>query len=94
MAYAMKMTDKPIGQFVEKTFGLTFQYEKNPEMVLHPDLKTGRNTVYPHYVFVGPLGEKRMALVKKTVAYVVIDETDLGFVIEKWNIKNNYQYYN
>ena len=97
MAYATNINDKPIGQFVEKQFGLTFQYEKNEELVLHPDLKTGRNTVYPHLVFVGPLGEKRRALVKKTVAYIVIDETyrngEPWFVIEKWDIKNNQLYY-
>ena len=97
MAYATNINDKPIGQFVEKKFGLTFQYELNPEKVLHADLKTGRNTVYPHLVFVGHLGEKRRAFVKKTVAYVVTDEIEHAdgrpwFVIEKWDIKNNVLY--
>jgi hypothetical protein len=40
-------------------------------------MKTGKNAVYPHLVFVGPEGyQTREAFVKKTVAYVVIEELD------------------
>lgn len=84
-----------LGSFVEKDYGRTFEFKQNPEFVLHPDLKTGRNTVYPHLVFVGPEGDQtRRALVKKCVAYVVVDETENGYVIEKWNIKNLRKYGN
>ena len=82
------------GCFVESSYGRMFEYSMNPEMVLQPDLKTGRNTEYPHLVYVGPWGsETRMALVKKTVAYVVVDErADGSFKIEKWNIKHHREY--
>lgn len=84
------------GYFTEKDYGRPFEYKSNDTLVLHPDLKTGRNTVYPHLVFVGPEGDQvRMALVKKTVAYVVVDEIDNDrYVIEKWNIKNHRSYQN
>jgi hypothetical protein len=95
MAFAaLNLSTDLAGCFNEKTYGRPFEYKMNPEMVLHPDLKTGRNTVYPHLVFVGPHGDQvRMALIKKTVAYVVVDEIDTDrYVIEKWDIKNNRPY--
>lgn len=95
MAFAaLKLSNNLIGYFTEKDYGRPFEYKKNPDMVLHPDLKTGRNTVYPHLIFVGPEGDQvRMALVKKTVAYIVVDEIDNDqSVIEKWNIKNHRSY--
>lgn len=94
MAFAnLTLATNLLGSFDEKDYGKTFEYKQNPEFVLHPDLKTGRNTVYPHLIFVGPEGDQtRRALVKKTVAYVVVDENENGYVIEKWNIKNHRQY--
>ena len=95
MAFAaLNMAHNLKGYFTEKTYGRPFEYKNNDMLVLHPDLKTGRNTVYPHLVFVGPEGDQvRMALVKKTVAYVVVDEIDNDrFVIEKWDIKNHRPY--
>jgi len=49
---------------------------------------------YPHRVWVqvNPLNDSgwRYANVKKTVAYIVVDEDDYGQpVIEKWSIKNH-----
>ena len=85
MAFAaINLSNNLTGYFTEKDYG----------EVLHPDLKTGRNTVYPHLVFVGPEGDQvRMAFVKKTVAYVVVDEIDTDvYRIEKWNIKNHRSY--
>ena len=77
-----------LGCFSEKDHGHHFEYAKNPEFVLFPDLSTGVNTEYPHLVYVGPFAETRMALVKGTVAYVVVDEIDTDrYVIEKWYIK-------
>lgn len=91
MAYCMT-SEKIVGIFEEKGFGHAFEYSMNPELVLHPDLKTHRNTVYPHKVWVKD-GWRR-ALVKKTVAYIVVDETDDGYTIEKWDIKGNRKYSN
>lgn len=82
-----------VGYFREKEFGRPFEYKMNDEFVLHPDMKTGRNVQYPHLVFVGPDGDEvRRAFVKKTVAYVVVDEVEDGYVIEKWNIKGHRPY--
>ena len=95
MAFAASnLANNLAGYFTEHDYGRPFEYKSNPEMVLHPDLKTGRNTIYPHLIFVGPEGEQvRRALVKKTVAYVVVDEIDNDkFVIEKWKIKNHRLY--
>jgi hypothetical protein len=43
---------------------------------------------------VGPNAEEtRMAVIKKTVAYVVLDEYEGGnYFIEKWQIKNKRTY--
>lgn len=88
---AVSAASDMIGCFTEKEFGKRFTYKMNNELHLHPDLKTGRNTQYPHLVVVGPNADQvRRALVKKTVAYVVVDETENGFVIEKWQIKRNW----
>ncbi len=87
-----------IGSFVEKEHGKTFDYALNPDAVFAPDLNTGRNVYFSHLVFVGPRGdETRMALVKGTVAYVVVDEFVIPergtfFTIEKWNIKKHMRY--
>ena len=96
MAFAAgNLASDLIGYFVENDYGRPFEYKNNPEKVLLPDLKTGRNTEYPHLVFVGPEGDQlRWALVKKTVAYVVVDEIDTDvYRIEKWNIKKH-RFYN
>ncbi len=99
MAFAAaKLANNLAGYFVEKDYGRPFEYKMNDQVVLHPDLKTGKNTVYPHLIFVGPEGDQtRWALVKKTVAYVVVDEdVDANgrawFKIEKWNIKGHREY--
>lgn len=91
---AQNLSHKLAGYFVEKSYGRAFEYKVNPETVLHPDMKTGLNVIYPHLVFVGPQGDQvRMALVKKTVAYVVVDEIDNDrYVIEKWQIKDLREY--
>jgi hypothetical protein len=46
---------------------------------------------FPHLIFV--TGGTRYAMVKKTVAYVIVDEdADLNPVVEKWNIKSYRKY--
>ena len=96
MAFAPRQKEV-IGEFVEKGEANWFQYTEMDEIVLHPDLKTGRNVVYPHKLWVthvqAPYEQGwRQALVKGTVAYVVVDETDDSFIIEKWNIKGHRKY--
>jgi hypothetical protein len=85
-------TKDPIGVFVEKDHGNWFEYSVNDDM--------DQITCYqfPHKVWVGGQGVcgdqgYRYATVKKTVAYIVIDEDDCGEpVIEKWHLKKNTQY--
>lgn len=76
-----------IGSFREKSCGNYFEYSVNPdnasavceEMMID----------HPHIIWVGGPGYGyRYATVKKTVAYVVVDEADNGDpIIEKWDIK-------
>lgn len=95
MAFAASnLASNLVGYFVEKDYGRPFEYKNNPEKPMRVDMKTGRNAVYPHLVFVGPEGDQmREAFVKKTVAYVVIDELDCDrYLVEKWNIKGHRAY--
>lgn len=90
MAFAPHYDYSLVGSFVEKDHGKNFDYIENPEKVLHTPAHGGRLTHFPHLIFVGPQGEEtRMALVLGNVAHVVTDETDQGFIIEKWNIKKH-----
>jgi len=84
-------TKDPIGNFIEKDHGNNFEYSLNPDsMVFCED--------HPHIIWVGGQGIAgmtgyRYAWVKKTVAYVVVDENDWGeAVVEKWDIKNHRRY--
>ena len=78
-----------IGIFTESTKGFEFEYEPNdPSDSWLPMVN------YPHRVWVAtrPINDQgwRYAHVKKTVAYIVVDEDDYGQpVIEKWAIKKN-----
>jgi hypothetical protein len=90
--------DTFVGMFTEKDCGNYFEYSMADDFVLYPDMKTGRNTEYPHKVWVCEPWKHdqgwRRALVKKTVAYIVVDEADDGSaVIEKWYIKDHNEYY-
>ena len=74
---------KVLGQFQEKDYGLHFEFAENDGWLAEE---------YPHKIFVGH-GEVRVGLVKKTVAYVVIDEAADGTPVEqKWAIKNYREY--
>lgn len=94
MAYAPLGINIIVGSFVEVDHGNTFEYIDNPEFVLHVPAHGGKNVQFPHLIFVGPPGstETRRALVMKTCVHVVTDETDFGFVVEKWNIKKHREY--
>ena len=65
MAFAaLELSEGLAGYFVESYYGRPFEYKNAPA-----------DSEYPHLVFVGPAGtETRWANVKKTVAYVVVDE--------------------
>ena len=72
------------GRFDCAEYSSTFEYAERR----HPDDNFAPE--FPHMVYVGPNGEEtRLAKVLKTVAYVVVDEDDLGPVIEKWQIKQH-----
>lgn len=93
MAYAPLGIEVVSGSFVECDYSNTFEYIDNPELVLHVPAHGGKNVRFPHLIFVGPFGqETRRALVMKTCIHVVTDETDFGFVVEKWNIKQHRKY--
>jgi hypothetical protein len=90
-----------VGRFVEVDHGNTFEFSLEPERYLAPDLmKAGRNAIYPHRVWVADPNQRvageqgwRHALVKATVAYIVVDEDEFGQpVVQKWKIKNHTLY--
>jgi hypothetical protein len=88
MAYWTHTKD-PIGAFVEKDCGNTFEFSNNNEpMNVMED--------FPHKVWVGGAVNDwgyRYAHVKKTVAYIAVDEDEYGLpVVEKWHIKNHREY--
>lgn len=77
------------GCFVEKDHGKTFEYGRR----VH-DFTNGFAPLsdFPYIVFVGNRSF-RYAKVKKTIAYVVVDEDKNGKpVVEKWQIKNHRYY--
>lgn len=77
--------DGTIGVFTEKKYGNRFEYAAAPHLLFGEE--------YPHRLYVGYNGETRYANVKKTVAYVVVDENDEGSpVVQKWDIKNHVTY--
>lgn len=90
MGYCFDLEVKTVGSFVETEHGRRFDYRESPECVMHVPAHGGGERVFPHLIFVGPGGvETRRALVLETVAHVVIDETEDGFLVEKWNIKKH-----
>lgn len=77
---------KTLGYFTEKTNGKLFDYAAADQMILSPLAHGGKNVVFPHVIYVGLAGETRYAYVKGAVAHVITDETDNGWIIEKWDI--------
>jgi hypothetical protein len=90
MAYAPFDAGMQIGEFREKDFNNFFEYGMNP------DLEQDFCPNLPHIVWVGGIQgtqQYRYAYVRKTVAYVAIDENDDGTpLIEKWHIKGRKEY--
>jgi len=73
-------TNNPVGMFVEKDTDNHFEFSINEDKGFEQ---------YPHKVWVGDtIGwPYRYATVKKTVAYIAVDEDENGPVIEKWYLK-------
>jgi|TARA_B100001094_G_scaffold331179_1_gene398636 hypothetical protein len=85
MAYWTHTKD-PIGAFVEKEVGNHFEFSLN-------DRDTWCD--FPHKIWVGDVVGQgyRYGTVKKTVAYIAVDEDEFGLpVVEKWAIKNYREY--
>jgi hypothetical protein len=82
-------TKAPVGRFVEKSVGNYFEYSLNDDPFNFCE-------DFPHKIWVGGLVNDqgyRYGIVKKTVAYVCVDEDEFGLpVLEKWDIKNNVAY--
>ena len=81
--YEVSVSGGVAGQFKHKETGLWFDYAARgaDDGDWAPEL--------PHLIFVGD-GQTRYGIVKKTVAYVAVDEDDFGKpVMEKWPIKNH-----
>ena len=84
--------DKSIlGGFYEKECGNWFEFSRNDDDF---DFAQG----HPHKIWVTTPREGidsgyRYGTVKKTVAYICVDEDEFGLpVLEKWDIKQNVEY--
>lgn len=97
MAFAPTTTHRDVddgyilGYFEEKENGHSFEYSQNNELVLAPPAHGGKNMEFLHKVWVGD-GSYRYARVGKTVLHIITDETNIGWVVEKWYIKNHRSY--
>ena len=89
MAYFTHTVD-PIGCFDEKEYGNPFEYSVNNDPL------NNVNEDCLHKIWIGDVVHAqgyRYGTVKKTVAYIVVDEDEFGLpVIEKWNIKRHRNY--
>jgi hypothetical protein len=74
---------KVLGFFIEKDYGLFFEYAERTDALFPDDFRPE----FPHVIFVG-FGEVRLANVKKTVATILRDEDD----VQKWHIKGHRVY--
>ena len=72
-----------IGYFTHKETGAVFDYNMKPDWIVEG---------MPHAIFMSD-GTKRTAVVKKTVAYVAVDENEYGNpILERWPIKRHIIY--
>lgn len=81
-------TQDPIGVFTEKDCGNYFEWSVNDDPMSWCE-------DFPHKIWVGDtIGSPyRYGLVKKTVAYVCVDEDEFGLpVLEKWFLKKCQKY--
>lgn len=87
-AYNLPVT----GYFINKETARPFEFVN--ALDVFQVFVDGKIHSFPQLIYVGPQGnETRYARVLKTVAYVVVNETDDGkLVVEKWPIKKFYLY--
>lgn len=86
MSFAPNSIDQSvvIGSFQEKTYSRHFEYIKAGFPLSEGDM------VFDMLIFVGPNGnETRHAKILKTVAYVIVEENEDGYIIKKWQIRNH-----
>lgn len=96
MSYApLKEVDNStvLGRFRESTYEMLFEYSESSDLIVAPLVHGRTKVVYPHKLWVGASGEYRHAFVKSKTAYVIVDENENGFVVEKWNIKQHRKYF-
>ena len=88
----MENLETVVGSFVEKSVGKTHEYSLNTDIESGWDPKWDQFAQdFPHKLWT--LDGHRYALIKKTVAYIVVDEDDAGLpVIEKWDIKQHKEF--
>ena len=82
-------TKDPIGCFTEKEVGNYFEYSNNDDPFNWCE-------DFPHKILVcDVIGQGyRYGIVKKTVAYIAVDEDEFGLpVLEKWQLKKNIEYF-
>jgi hypothetical protein len=78
-------TKNPIGAFVEKDTGNTFEFSHND------DPYNGFNEDFPHKIWVGD--GYRYGNVMKTRVVICVDEDEYGLpVTEKWYTKSHREY--
>ena len=99
MALRHDNTPRVAGRFQEKEFGALFEYAELDPGAAHFEYDKGIGAT--HLIYVGPWCRpqpgidrgSRAAIVKRTVAYVAVDEDDMGRPVwEKWSIKNHMEY--
>ena len=81
-------TRDPIGCFCEREAGNSFEYSLNTDSAVFCE-------DFPHIIWVGDsIGSPyRYGIVKKTVAYVAVDEDEFGLpVLERWDLSKNTTY--
>lgn len=99
MAYVPPRTYGLIGCFRHKETGAVFEYAELDPGAANFEYDKAQGAT--HLVFVGPWCRpqpgidrgSRAAIVKRTVAYVAVDEDDQGRAVwEKWPIVQHHQY--
>jgi hypothetical protein len=84
----MDNMDTVVGSFVEKDFGKTHEYS-----LIGDDMfgLLWMGEEYPHKLWT--LDGFRYANIKKTVAYIIVDEDEYGLpVVQKWDIKQHKEF--
>lgn len=99
MALRHDSAPRAAGGFQEKEFGALFEYAELDQS--HAFFEHDKSIGATHLVYVGPWCNpqpgvdrgSRAAIVKRTVAYVAVDEDDMGRPVwEKWSLKNHTEY--